>query len=214
MVAAYIRVSSKAQSFSSQKTAIEKAARARGDEITAVFEEKAGGEKSTRKARPVFAALREAVRRGEHSRVYVFSLDRLSRGGITDLLTVVDEFHRAGCEIVSLVDGFDLQGPAAPVVLAVMAWAAQFERKRIGERIAAARARVEAEGGQWGRRRALAPEVVQEARRLVEGGASVRRAAALLGVSRATLGAALANKHGYSKEVFHRRKAPVAGGGQ
>ena len=50
-----------------------------------------------------------------------------------------------------MADGFSLDGPAAEVVLAVMAWAAKMERLAIAERISAARERIESEGGRWGR---------------------------------------------------------------
>lgn len=50
-----------------------------------------------------------------------------------------------GCELASVADGFGLDGPAAEVGLAVMAWAAKMERLAINERISAARERVEAE---------------------------------------------------------------------
>src|SRR5256885_11211629 len=51
----------------------------------------------------------------------------------------------------SVADGFDLAGPAAEIILAVVSWAAKLERLAINERIAAARERIEAEGGKWGR---------------------------------------------------------------
>lgn len=38
-----------------------------------------------------------------------------------------------------MADGIDLNGPAAEVVLAVLAWAAKMERLAINERISAAR---------------------------------------------------------------------------
>jgi hypothetical protein len=52
--------------------------------------------------------------------------------------------------VVSVTDGFDLNGPAAEIVLAVLSWAAKMERLVINERIAAARERVEAEGRRTG----------------------------------------------------------------
>jgi DNA invertase Pin-like site-specific DNA recombinase len=64
---------------------------------------------------------------------------------------VIEELRAHGCTLVSISDGFDLEGPAAEVVLAVMAWASKMERLAINERISAARERVEAEGGRWGR---------------------------------------------------------------
>ena len=48
-----------------------------------------------------------------------------------------------------MADGFDMEGPAAEVVLAVMAWASKMERLAINERISAARERLEAAGRPW-----------------------------------------------------------------
>jgi len=63
----------------------------------------------------------------------------------------VQELRQNGCEVVSIADGFDLNGPAAEIVLAVLSWASQMERLAINERISAARERVESEGRKWGR---------------------------------------------------------------
>ena len=71
--------------------------------------------------------------------------------GIRDTFEVIEELRAHGVELVSVSDGFALDGPAAEVVLAVMAWAAKMERLAINERISAARERVEAEGRSWGR---------------------------------------------------------------
>src|SRR5208283_4057232 len=84
-------------------------------------------------------------------RLYLFRLDRLTRTGIADTLTTLEELRAAGVEVISVADGFDLSGPAAEIIVSVMAWAAKMERLALGERIAAARERVEAEGGSWGR---------------------------------------------------------------
>jgi hypothetical protein len=53
---------------------------------------------------------------------------------------------------VNVADGFDLNGPHAEVIIAVLAWAAKMERLATAERIAAARERIEAEGGRRGGR--------------------------------------------------------------
>ena len=70
---------------------------------------------------------------------------------------MVEELRRHHCELVTVSDGFDLSGPAAEVVLAVMAWAAKIERLAINVRISAARTRLEAEGRAWGRPPRLSP---------------------------------------------------------
>lgn len=197
--AAYVRVSTAQQDWKLQRDAIARAARARGDRIPKAlwFEEKKSGASIERAA---LQKLRGAVRAGRVGRVYVFRIDRLTRSGIRDTLHLVEEFRRAGAELVTVSDGFDLQGPAADVVLAVMAWAAQMERNAIGERIRAARAKVEASGGRWGRPRRIDPATLREARARARRGDSVRTIAAALKVPRSTLADALAGKGHYARK--------------
>ena len=175
-----------------------RAASARGDRIAKRwwFEEKQSGRTIER---PVLQKLRAAVRAGSVGRLYVFRIDRLTRSGIRDTLGLVEEFRRGGAELVTVADGFDLTGPGAEIVLAVMAWAAQMERAAIGERIKAARARIEAAGGRWGRPRAVDPATLAKARVLERQGKSVRAIAMTLKVPRSTLSDALANRGHYAK---------------
>lgn len=188
-VAAYVRVSSASQSFDMQVQAIERAARARGDDFpTAWYRETMTGGKL---ARPMLAKLRADVRAGAVRRLYVYRLDRLSRSGIRDTFQVVEELERHGCELVSIADGFDVSGPGRELVMAVLAWAAQFERDTIGERIRAARAKVEAKGGAWGRPSRMTPAQCDRASKLAGEGMSVRQIAQRLRVPRATVGRVL-----------------------
>jgi DNA invertase Pin-like site-specific DNA recombinase len=191
--AAYVRVSSKSQDIASQRAALERAAAARGDVLRDWYIEKQSGRTL---ARPILDSLRELVRKGHIRKLFVFRLDRLTRSGIRDTLAVVEELRRGGCELVTVADGFELGGPAADVVLAVLAWAAQMERAALGERIAAARASAET----WGRPRAAGPAQV---RKVLELGAlpyrlTQRRIAAECGLSRSTVAAILAEKGPYA----------------
>jgi DNA invertase Pin-like site-specific DNA recombinase len=199
--AAYLRVSTRQQDWELQRREIERAARARGDQVAKRlwFEEKVSGRSIDR---PVLTKLRGAVREGHVRRIYVWRIDRLTRSGIRDTFDLVEEFRRGGAELVTVADGFDLSGPAADVVLAVMAWAAQMERAAIGERIRAARARVEAEGGRWGRPRnvELDPRTLQRAHDLRKTH-SMRKVAELLDVPRSTLADALAGKGHYRRRA-------------
>lgn len=196
--AAYLRVSTTKQDWKLQRDAVTRAAAARGDRIPKRwwFEEKKSGGALDR---PALNELRAAVRAGTIGRVYVFRIDRLTRSGIRDTLGLVEEFRRAGAELVTVADGFDMSGPGAEIVLAVMAWAAQMERSAIGERIKAARVRVEASGGRWGRPRAVDPTTLAKARVLERQGKSVRAIAVALKVSRSTLADALAGRGHYSR---------------
>jgi DNA invertase Pin-like site-specific DNA recombinase len=196
--AAYLRVSTTQQDWKLQRSAVTRAAGARGDRIPKRlwFEEKQSGRTIDR---PVLQKLRAAVRAGKVGRLYVFRIDRLTRSGIRDTLGLVEEFRRGGAELVTVADGFDLAGPGAEIVLAVMAWAAQMERSAIGERIKAARVRVEASGGRWGRPRRIDPTTLAKARELVRKNKSVRAIAVALKVPRSTLSDALAGKGHYAK---------------
>jgi DNA invertase Pin-like site-specific DNA recombinase len=186
---AYMRVSSRAQDLSMQKSAIERAAAGRGDTIQTWYAEKRTGRAL---ARPELDRLRAEVRARRIAKLYVFRLDRLTRSGIADTFAVIEELRAAGCALVTVADGFDLNGPAAEVVLAVMAWASKMERLAIGERIAAARERLEAEGRPWGRPPRLTDTECQRVRALRDEGRTLRQIAMAMKVPKTSIVRALA----------------------
>src|SRR5256885_14430117 len=100
---AYVRVSSKAQDYRSQRAAIERAARARGDAVVRWYSEKLSGRTVVR---PELEKLRQAARAGHVRRAYVYRLDRLTRSGIRDTFEVVEELRTAGSELVTVADGY------------------------------------------------------------------------------------------------------------
>jgi len=199
MIAAYVRVSSLQQNLATQRDAIMR--RLAVDESQHVearhgasarelywFEEKVSAKTMKR---PELERLRSLVRARAVSRLYVFRLDRLSRTGIRDTFQIIEECREHGCELVSIADGFDLAGPAADVIIAVMAWAAQQERLVRNERIAAARTRLAAAGEPWGRPPRMTAAELATARRMRGKGSTLREIAAALRIPRATVGRAL-----------------------
>jgi DNA invertase Pin-like site-specific DNA recombinase len=118
----------------------------------------------------------------------VYRLDRLTRSGIRDTLEVVEELRAAGVDLVTIADGFDLNGPAAEIILAVLAWAAKMERLAINERIAAARLRLEVEG----RPPRLDPKTRAAILERAKGGESIRDIARATRTPRSTVARALA----------------------
>lgn len=170
--------------------------------ITRWYAEKVGG---AGVERPQFEDLRDAVRKGFVGRVLVYRLDRLSRGGIRETLAIVEEFRKYGCKIESVADGFSLDGAAADVVLAVLAWAAQMERAAIGERIRAARTRIEAKGGSWGRTRRVDEATAQRIREL-SASRTVREISIALKVPRSTVGRVVSQKGAYKPTPPKRTK--------
>ncbi len=190
-VAAYIRVSTRAQNYATQRDAIERGAKLRGEKIERWFEEKQSAKKLDR---PVLKDVRELSRRGCLRKLYVFRLDRLARSGIRDMLMVLEELESHGTKIVSVADGIDLEGPARDVVVSVLAWAGQWEHRAHGERVSAARARVESKGGHWGRPRSTTEKQAQEIGERKKKGQSIRQISIAMKIPRSTVGAiALSN---------------------
>lgn len=181
---AYVRVSSKGQNLRLQRHAIDQAAAARGD----VVEYRQEKQSAATLARPILDEIRREVVAGKIKRLYVFRLDRLTRSGIRDTFEIIDTFRGCGCEVVSCADGFDLNGPLAEPLIAVMAWAAKMELSARGERIAAARARKEAAGEPWGRPPRMTPRQRQKAISLRDAKHSQREIATRIKVPRATVG--------------------------
>jgi DNA invertase Pin-like site-specific DNA recombinase len=164
---------------------------ARGDSIAVWYAEKRSA-KTTERAE--LQRLRADARAGHIRRLYVFRVDRLARSGIRDMFEIVEELRAHGVEVITLADGFSLDGPAAEVVLAVMAWAAKMERLALAERIAAARWRVESEGGRWGRPRRLDGPTRERASDMHSQGKSIREISRALKVPRATVARAVSLK--------------------
>jgi DNA invertase Pin-like site-specific DNA recombinase len=191
----YIRVSSRAQDHATQKSAIERAAAARGDVIDTWYAEKRSARTMDRdELRRLLARASAGQLRGR--RLYLFRLDRLTRTGIADTLTTLEELRGNGVEVVSVSDGFDLNGPHAEVIIAVMAWAAKMERLATAERISAARERVEAEGGSWGRPSRVDRATREKAVKLKVAGKTIREIARTLKIPRATIARHLSQKGG------------------
>jgi DNA invertase Pin-like site-specific DNA recombinase len=186
---AYMRVSSRAQDLATQRVAVERAAQARGDIIETWYAEKKSGRTV---ARPELDRVRAEVRAGRISKLYLYRLDRLTRSGIRDTFEVIEELRAHGVQVLSVSDGFALDGPAADVILAVIAWAAKMERLAINERIAAARERLEAEGRPWGRPPRLSQAECVRLRALRDEGRSLRDIAVAVKVPRSTVARALA----------------------
>lgn len=211
-VGAYLRVSSKGQRLETQCDAVSRAAKARGLRVAVWYREKLGGAAADR---PELERLRADARAGKLTHLIVYRLDRLTRRGIRDTLALLDELQHCGVQVETIADGFSLAGPARDVVVAVLAWAAQMERAAIGERISAARKRVEASGGAWGRPRRCDELTQARIRKLDKEGRSVRAIAIACKVPRGTVANVLAKKGVYSQASAAGKKqgpSKVAGG--
>ena len=193
---AYVRVSSKGQNHAMQVGAIEREAAARGASIAKWY-----AERMTAKSldRPMLARLRDDARHGRVYAVYLFKLDRLTRSGVGDTFRVIDEFRRAGVTLVSVSDDLTIRpGDGVDVATDALVFAlslgAQIERAAINERVAAARSRVESEGGRWGRPRRVGGATVATMRAMQAAGKSIRAIAIATKVHRSSVARALSRK--------------------
>jgi DNA invertase Pin-like site-specific DNA recombinase len=189
---AYIRVSSRAQDHATQRSAIERFASARGDKIGAWYEEKKSAKTM---GRAELTRLRADVRSGIVGKLYVFKLDRLVRTGVADTFAVVEEVRRAGAVLVAVADNLTIvpnkEDVASEVLVFALGLAAKLERTAINDRISAARERVEAEGGRWGRPSRLGGDDVARVVAMRGEGRSVRAIAMAMHVPRSTIARAL-----------------------
>jgi DNA invertase Pin-like site-specific DNA recombinase len=191
---AYVRVSSRAQTDLMQRTAIEATAAARGDTIGMWFAEKMSA-KTT--ARP------ELLRFLAHGRIrggtaYCYKIDRLCRSGVADTFAVVEELRRAGVTLICVADNLvirpDKDDVTSETLVFALGLAARLERTAINDRIASARARVEAAGGRWGRPSRVDRATRERAAQLRAEGKTVREIARTLKIPRATIARHLSQK--------------------
>lgn len=136
--------------------------------------------------RPHLQAMFKAASRHKFDILLVWALDRLTRGGIAVAFESIKRLKGNGVEFWSYTEEhFRTLGPVADLLIAISAWIADQERKRISERTKAGLARVRAKGKRLGR-----PEKdkdVAAMRRLRAEGLSLEKIAAQTGVSRQTV---------------------------
>jgi DNA invertase Pin-like site-specific DNA recombinase len=137
-------------------------------------------------ARKEFQALLTSASRREFDVVVVWALDRFSREGVMQTFDHVKKLRAYGVEFESYTEAhFRTTGPAGELMMAVAAWIAQQEHKRIVERVRAGLSRAKAQGTKLGRpRAAVRAERVLELR---DKGMSIRQIADETGVSAMTV---------------------------
>jgi len=161
----YLRVSTDEQAASgagldAQRTAIEAEAARRGWDLAEIYVD-AGASGKTLAGRTALADALADVRSGRAGTLIVAKLDRLSRS-LLDFATLMEGAQREGWNLVALDLGIDLSTPAGEFLASVMASAAQWERRIIGQRTKDALAARKAAGVRLGRPQALDLAVVRD----------------------------------------------------
>jgi DNA invertase Pin-like site-specific DNA recombinase len=181
-----------------QRAAIERAAAARGDAISTWYAER---QSAKTMSRPELSRLRADLRIGTANRtLYCFKIDRLCRTGVADTFQVIEELRRAGVTLVAVGDNLTIlpskDDITSEVLIFALGLAARLERTAINDRIAGARARVEAAGGSWGRPSRVDRATRERATHLKAAGKTIREIARDLKVPRSTIARALSQKCG------------------
>ncbi|RUV75957.1 MAG: recombinase family protein [Mesorhizobium sp.] len=176
-VVGYARVSSTGQDHATQ---IEKL-KAAG--ATKIFEEKQSG---TDKDRPELAKCLDYVR-DENDTLIITKLDRLARSA-AHLHEIVEGLNAKGVGFRVLDDpSLDTTTRTGRLVFGILASIAEFETALRRERQMEGIAKAKAEGRSGGRPALVTPEVKAEIARLSADGMSIRKVAAHVGFSKATV---------------------------
>lgn len=159
----YVRVSTSDQADSgaglaAQQAAIEREAAHRGWDLAPILTETGSGRSLA--GRPALAGALETLGSGEAQVLVVSKLDRLSRS-LLDFAGLMGRAQSEGWNLVALDLGIDLSTPGGEFLASVMASAAQWERRIIGQRTMEALAVKKAQGVRLGRPRSI-PEAIRE----------------------------------------------------
>jgi DNA invertase Pin-like site-specific DNA recombinase len=173
----YLRVSTDEQAdsgagLSAQRTTIEAEADRRDWTLIAV-EVDAGASGKSLAGRPNLAAALDAVSSGRADVLVVAKLDRLSRS-LLDFAALMARSQQEGWSLVALDLGVDTSTPAGEFMAAVMASAAQWERRIIGQRTRDALAAKRAQGVRLGRPSTIPADVSNEIKQHRAAGMTIR----------------------------------------
>lgn len=181
VVVAYTRVSTEEQAASgagldAQQAAIEADVARRGWTLLETYTD-AGLSGKTLANRPALAAALAALESGQAGTLVVAKLDRLSRS-LLDFAELMARAQQGDWNLVALDLGIDLSTPAGEFLASVMASAAQWERRIIGQRTKDALAARRAAGVRLGRPSEVPIDVLDRIARARESGRSLRGIAA------------------------------------
>ena len=108
--------------------------------------------------RPALAGALETLKSGEAQVLVVAKLDRLSRS-LLDFASLMGRAQSEGWNLVALDLGIDLSTPGGEFLASVMASAAQWERRIIGQRTKEALAVKKAQGVRLGRPPSISDDI-------------------------------------------------------
>jgi DNA invertase Pin-like site-specific DNA recombinase len=178
----YWRVSTPSQTTDNQVIQLQQVADTRGWRVLRVFTDVASG---ARDRRPALDEMMKAVRRGQVDLICVVALDRLARNA-RHLITLVEDFRRAGVGLFSLREGIDSYSATGQMVMTIFAALAEFELSVLRERTVHGLRAARLKGKRLGRPPKNTVDV-EQALKLIECGMSKKAVAKMLNVPRTSL---------------------------
>jgi DNA invertase Pin-like site-specific DNA recombinase len=169
----YARVSTAEQDLALQLDALRQAG------CTRIFEDR--GVSGARADRPGLAQALGYVREGDT--LVIWKLDRLGRS-MAHLIETVNDLEKRGVGLRSITEAIDTTTPNGRLIFHLFGALGQFERDLIRERTRAGLAAAAARGRKGGRKPVVTSEKLKRARTLIDGGLTVREAAARLKVGK------------------------------
>lgn len=182
--ALYMRVSldDGRQTVENQRLELNEFCKRMGWEIAAEFSDTKSGKSLDR---PGFKAMMEAASKRRFDVLVFWSLDRLARSGVLDVLQTFQQLKGWGIAYRSLQEAYlDSLGPFSDVIVSLLATLAKMEREKIRERTLAGLARARKQGKILGRP-SMSEDYKLAARitALKEGGRSLRGIASECGIA-------------------------------
>lgn len=181
----YVRVSTEEQGVSgagleTQREAITADCARHGRRLVAIFEDVASGKSLIR---PGLDEARAVIAAGDASAIVVAKLDRLSRS-VHDFSGLLAQAQREGWGLRILDPDVDTLSPTGELLAHITASVAQWERRVIGQRTAAALAVKRAQGVRLGRPPVVPADIAERIAERRRTGASLRTIAAELNADR------------------------------
>lgn len=132
---AYVRVSAKELDESNQVNAIAEFAKAKGIEVVKTYIDKGESGAKAFKDRPAAAQLLAELNELKPDCLLAWALDRIGRN-MLDTMNTVLELEERGVRVITLKEEFlqSLDPNIRKLILSIMAWVAEYERRRIRER--------------------------------------------------------------------------------
>jgi DNA invertase Pin-like site-specific DNA recombinase len=187
-VALYLRVSldDGRQTIENQRDQLAELCASMGWRVVAEFSDQKSGKNSDR---PGLQKMKAAASKREFDHLVFWDLSRLSRGGVSETLRLLEELRAWGVSWRSHQEAYiDALGPFADVVIALLSSIAKMEREKIRERTLAGLQRARKHGRIGGRPKAVDDyKLVHQVQALRTAGKSIRQIASSVGASPTTV---------------------------